>query len=326
MTPGELDRTDRRHGPRLLGELACRLADVVDGHRLDARDHLVDGQHLAVQQEARTDAAMRAPESSSDSSVSARRLPVATASSRSVIPASPILSSSAVDQVEHLWRVLGRRADADRQRRRPPRSGPGRTTPRRRDRASRGSPGRAGSRSRHRGRGSRERPPTALSSWRPQVRAPTTRCACSVGRRLAATADRRELRTGAHGCAAAAPRLEPAGRSRLRGSCGRRRRQRRRRGSRCGSARRRKPGSLPHSETATLSCVPRTSRPSGCSGNSAAEHCSIAKSAGSSACIRISSRITWRSASISSGRSAGSVMIAPSTSRPSGRSSARSRR
>ncbi len=64
----------------------------------------------------------------------------------------------------------------------------------------------------------------------------------------------------------------------------------------------------------------RDQRGSG-SGNIAPVHCSAARSDGSSACMRISSRMTWRSASMSSGRKAGSVMMAPRTSRPSGRSS-----
>ena len=55
----------------------------------------------------------------------------------------------------------------------------------------------------------------------------------------------------------------------------------------------------------TDDAVPRVSRPSGWPGKRAACHRSAARSAGSSACIRISSRITVRSASMSSGRRAG---------------------
>ncbi len=76
---------------------------------------------------------------------------------------------------------------------------------------------------------------------------------------------------------------------------------------------------------ATDDSVPRTSRPSVWSGKRMAELCSAASSAGSSACIRISSRMTWRSASRSSGRRAGRHMMSDRMSSPRSTCSARSR-
>ena len=67
----------------------------------------------------------------------------------------------------------------------------------------------------------------------------------------------------------------------------------------------------------TDDAVPRVSRPSAWPGKSAACQRSAARSAGSSACIRISSRMTVRSASMSSGRSAGSHMMSLRMSSPS---------
>ena len=75
----------------------------------------------------------------------------------------------------------------------------------------------------------------------------------------------------------------------------------------------------------TDEAVPSVSVPSGWSGKSAACHRSPARSAGSSACIRISSRMTVRSASMSSGRNAGAHMMSLRMSSPSDRCSDSSR-
>ena len=59
---------------------------------------------------------IRAPESSQASSVSARRFPLAIASSRSVMPSAPSDAELGGDDVEHLAHVLGCGPDADAHR------------------------------------------------------------------------------------------------------------------------------------------------------------------------------------------------------------------
>src|SRR5688572_1600817 len=74
------------------------------------------------------------------------------------------------------------------------------------------------------------------------------------------------------------------------------------------------------------SSSPSTSRPSGCSGNTASENSSCTRSPGSSSRMRISSRMTWRSASTSSARNAGSQRMSERMSRPMSRLSSSTRR
>ena len=73
--------------------------------------------------------------------------------------------------------------------------------------------------------------------------------------------------------------------------------------------RRRTPGCRRPVEATTLGGGAQHLAPERVAREHAAAQRSATRSAGSSACIRISSRITWRSASTSSGRSAGSHMI-----------------
>ena len=83
-----------------------------------------------------------------------------------------------------------------------------------------------------------------------------------------------------------------------------------------GSAGRRTRGSARPSWRPPSRGCPAPPGPGGGRGRAAAELCSAASSEGSSACIRISSRMTCRSASRSAGRRAGRHMMSERMSRP----------
>ncbi len=265
---------------------------------------------------------IRAPESSSDSSVSARRCPLATASSRSVMPCLPQMVQLTVDEVEHLAGVLGGCADVDRHR-----TDLVVVDPLGPDRV-------------------RQAPPLAdlleQATGDPAAEDVVEHGQCPAvlgvpARGRASPPPDGPARSGAgcttRDCAGASggtrvgvpPPARPAKRAFDLDA------------SRSWST---IAGGRDHEvagpvvsieESADLGVRrgptrwPGRRAPRGRAddrGTARAVHCSAARSAGSSACMRISSRITWRSASMSSGRSAGSVMMAPRTSSPRGRSSA----
>ena len=87
---------DRRQRPGRVGQRLGHLGGRRPGPRPRSGPGLVDREHPPWSSRAAPTRLMRAPESSPASRVSARRLPLATASSRSVTPASASSSSSPV--------------------------------------------------------------------------------------------------------------------------------------------------------------------------------------------------------------------------------------
>ncbi len=206
---------------------------------------------------------------------------------------------------QRLVRALGGRAGVDADRAGAVERDPVRVRRSTRGRASRAPPGTGATTSRRRAPGSRPRARSGPDRRARSARTPRTRWACSVERRsLEDRLGRRERRVDPRRAVAARPRraaprrARPCGRAR---GCPRRRPRR----SRAGSA----PGGTPRSRRArrprSSPGVPSTERPSGCFGYSAAANSSWTMSSGVSSRMRISSRITWRSESTSSGRNAG---------------------
>ena len=258
---------------------------------------------------------MREPESSSDKSMSAREVALCHLELPGGYPLCAEMVELGVEQVEHLVGVLGRRADRDGERARRRRRRAGRTrssskAPRLADlleepagqaaaehvveHGQREALGRVPVRGAH---AEHELGLLGVARLRRRAGPSSMRAPRAPGRRL--RGGRRSGLDAGH---------EPRR--------GRGRRRRRRPCCPAGSGPRRTTGSP---ATVTDSMTSARRGPRGRAGGRGTWHrrsSSWTTSAGSSRCMRTSSRITWRSASSSSGRSAGRHMMSHRMSRP----------